>query len=254
MTTSWDPTQYNRFAAEREQPFWDLASLVDDVTSPRVFDLGCGDGRLTVALHRRLAAASTTGVDSSKSMLADATPHAANDITFEAGDIGSWRGRDVDIVFANASLQWVPDHRAVLDRWREALAPGGQLAVQVPANADHASHLVSSALAAEWLGGDAPADPVATNVLRPEEYAELLDELGFEHQHVRMQVYGHRLPTSGDVVEWVKGTSLTRFKSVLGDDFERFVEEFRSRLVSQLGDRSPYFYAFKRILVWGWLA
>jgi trans-aconitate methyltransferase len=53
-------------------------------------------------------------------------------------------------------------------------------------------------------------------------------------------------------VEWVQGTSLTRFRTLLqGRDFERFVAEYRRRLLEVIGDRSPYFYAFKRILLWG---
>jgi len=249
---SWDPAQYNAFAAEREQPFWDLAGLIEPVESPALADLGCGDGRLTAALHRRLQARATVGVDSSQEMLAEAAAHAGEGIEFVAGDIAHWAASEQDVVFANAALQWVGDHPAVLERWRNALGANGQLAVQVPANADHASHRVARELADEWLGETSPADPVANNVLPPEVYARLLAELGFEHQHVRLQVYTHTLASSSDVVEWVKGTSLTRFKAVLeADDYERFVEEYRVRLVAELGDYAPYLYTFKRILMWG---
>ncbi len=250
--TAWNPDQYNRFAAEREQPFWDLAALVDPVESPLVVDLGCGDGRLTAALHRQLGARRTIGIDSSPAMLAKAEEHEGDGVSFESGDLAGWRGGGFDVVFSNAALHWVADHAAVLERWRDSLAPGGQVAVQMPTNADHASHRISSELAVEWMGSAAPPDPVAVNVRRPEEYAELLDGLGFDRQHVRLQVYGHRLASSADVVEWVKGTSLTRFREVLpADEFERFVDEYRRRLAAELGDRSPYFYAFKRILLWG---
>ena len=245
-SVSWDPAQYNRFATEREQPFWDLALLLQPTTSPpNVVDLGCGDGRLTAALHDRLGARSTLGIDSSPSMLAGA-PDGIDGLSFTPGDIATWIGDRYDVVLANASLQWVPDHDAVLRRWRDSLAPAGQLAVQVPANADHPSHTVLASMAP-----DVP-DPVTTNVLRPERYAELLHALGFVDQHVRLQVYPHVLDTSADVVEWVKGTSLTR----LGDRGRdpAFVDEYRRRLLDVIGDASPYLYAFKRILLWGRLA
>ena len=54
------------------------------------------------------------------------------------------------------------------------------------------------------------------------------------------------------VVEWVKGTSLTRFRTRLDDaTYEAFLDRYRARLLEVLGDRSPYFYTFKRILFWG---
>ena len=252
---TWDPTQYNRFAEEREQPFWDLVRLLQPVERPTLVDLGCGDGRLTAALHERVGASATHGVDSSPAMIDATAEHAAPGVTFALGDISTWaQPGSYDIVFANASLQWVADHAAVLQRWVGSLKPGGQIAVQVPSNADQATHRIAAELGAELLD-DPPPDPVAHNVLPPEEYARLLDRLGCVEQHVRLQVYAHRLATTSDVVEWVKGTMLTRFKEPLGTDgWSDFVERFRGRLVAELGEQSPYFFPFKRVLLWGRVA
>lgn len=254
---SWDPVQYGRFEQQRSQPFHDLLAMIEADHPPRVLDLGCGTGALTAAMHDRLAAGSTLGVDHSPTMLADASTLAADGLTFQSGDIAD---PDVvgtfDVIFANASLQWVPDHRAVLSRWTGLLAEGGELAVQVPANVDHPSHLVIAALASEppWVDagdGPPPPDPVHS-VLRPEHYAELLFELGFAEPQVRLQVYGHVMESTESVVEWTKGTTLTRMKRHFPPDvYEAFVEEYRRRLLAELGDHQPYFYAFKRILIHG---
>ena len=115
----------------------------------------------------------------------------------------------------------------MIGAWTRSLRPGGQLALQVPANADHPAHLVAAELAAELLA-EPPADPVARNVLAPEEYALVLDDLGFGEQQVRLQVYVHHLPSTAGVVEWVKGTTLTRFKESFGPEgWQRFVELYR---------------------------
>lgn len=107
-------------------------------------------------------------------------------------------------------------------------------------------------LVGEWLGDDAPPDPVGDHVLPPEEYAHLMDDLGFIRQHVCPQVYSHRLADGADVVEWVRGISLRRFSTVLSpDELTHFVNEYRRRLVAQVGERRPYRSLFKRILMWG---
>lgn len=246
---AWNPTQYDRFAAERRQPFDELLRLVCPVPGGRVVDLGCGTGELTVELHRHTGAASSLGLDSSPAMLAKAP--AAGGVTFEVGDLTTWWApTPVDVVFANAALQWVPDHEPLLAHLASQLAPGGQLAIQVPYNFDHASHTVVAEVAAELMT-DPPEDPVAANVLAPARYAELLHGLGFEEQHVHMQVFGHVLDSTADVVEWTKGTSLTRFKRLLdGAQYAELVDRYHERLLAELGDQRPYFYAFKRILFW----
>jgi trans-aconitate 2-methyltransferase len=260
MSDAWRPEQYQKFAGERAQPFWDLLDLVEGRQISRAVDLGCGTGELTEAAATRLAVEDMTGIDSSPAMLQQAKGRSRPGLRFAGGDIGSWSsGGDHDLmnlVLANASLHWVPDHAAVLQRWWAAIAPGGQLAVQMPANADHPSHLVAVEVGAAEpfrtaLGGTPPPDPVAANVLAPEQYAILLDRLGAVRQHVRLQVYPHVLASSADVVEWVKGTSLTRFLGALPAELhEPFVAEYRRRLLAAIGDHAPYFYPFKRILFW----
>lgn len=259
----WDPALYGRFAEQRAQPFWDLVALIQPSAFgfSRCVDLGCGSGVLTEAVTERLAIDDMVGIDSSDAMLAEARARVdAGDghVRFAKGDISKWTGRnDHDVVIANASLQWIPDHPAVLARWWAALAPGGQLAVQVPANADHDAHRVASQVAysepfLSVFNCLPPPDPVAENVLAPEQYSVVLDELGAEQQHVRLQVYPHHLENPAEVVEWIKGTSLTRFTKLLPDELaEQFVAVYRDRLLEAIGDTSPYFYPFKRILLWG---
>jgi len=73
---------------EREQPFWDLTSLVQRVASPVVVDFGCGDGRLTSLLGETLGAASITGIDSSPSMIGAAMRYSSDRTSFV---LGIWR-------------------------------------------------------------------------------------------------------------------------------------------------------------------
>ncbi|HET9692673.1 MAG TPA: methyltransferase domain-containing protein, partial [Acidimicrobiales bacterium] len=250
---TWDPARYARFAAERRQPFDDLLTLLQPCPGGRVVDLGCGGGELTVELHAALGAAETVGVDASPAMLASAAGRAGHGVQFRAGDLATWAAGPVDVIAANASLHWVDGHPALLRRLAGQLAPGGQLAFQVPANFDHPSHRIAHELAdsPRWAGrfDGGPPPTRAGWVLPPERYAEVLDGLGLVDLHVRLQVYGHHLDGAEAVVEWVQGTLLTPFAARLRpDDYTAFVDEYRSRLLQALGARRPYFYAFKRIL------
>ncbi len=255
----WDPSQYARFAAERSQPFFDLLDLIESggASAPmaRAVDLGCGSGELTAEAARRFGVREMVGVDSSPAMLDAAAAHAGDGLSFVAGDIAEWTaGGDHDLVLANAALHWVPDHPAVLARWAAGLAPGGALAVQVPANSDHPSHTCAGAVAEREpfrsaFDGDVPPDPVTQNVLAPEDYATLLHDLGLRDVHVRLQVYGHLLDSTADVVEWTKGTTLTRFFKRLPHELhDVYLDAYRRELLGVLGERSPYLFPFKRIL------
>jgi len=261
MADAWSPAQYERFENERSQPFYDLLGLVRPIAQgARVIDLGCGTGALTRELHQKLGAARTLGVDSSESMLARAARVASPPpLTFERADIAAlaatWsqepKGR-YDVVFSNAALHWVPSHEELLAQITSALAPGGQLAVQVPANDDQPTHTIAASLAAEpEFRGPLAGYTGRASVLLPEQYAEILNGLGYVEQHVRLVVYAHRLPSRNEVLEWVKGTLLTDYQARMpAPRFEAFLERYAKLLFGVLRDERPYFYPFKRILMW----
>jgi trans-aconitate 2-methyltransferase len=218
-----------------------------------VVDLGCGGGELTAQLHRRLEAGETLGLDSSPAMLERAVALTGDGLRFEQGDIADFTEGGWDVVFSNAALHWLPDQEGLLGRLVAGLHEGGQLAVQMPANHDHPSHVVAAEVAGTEpfrtaLGGYRRQSPVQA----PEWYADLLDRLGLAPQHVRLQVYLHHLAARDEVVEWVRGTLLTDYQARMPEDlFGEFLATYRARLVPRLEDSRPYRYPFKRLLFWG---
>jgi trans-aconitate 2-methyltransferase len=252
----WKPELYARFRAERSRPFYDLLAMVRPRPGMRVVDLGCGTGELTADAHKRLGARSTLGIDSSPAMLEKAAPLAGDGLSFALGDIATFEDREgtgFDLVLSNAALHWVPDHPALLARLVRLLAPGGQLAVQVPANQTHASHRLANELARE--------EPFATalkgyvrhrSVLTPVEYALQLKRLGLVEEESRLQVYVHELSEPADIVEWCRGTLLTDYEKRLPPDlWHRYLETYRRRVVAAIPDERPYLYTYQRILFSG---
>lgn len=250
----WSPAQYERFRDERSKPFFDLLALVRPREGMRVVDLGCGTGELTRQLHRTLGARETVGIDASEAMLGKSQAFAGDGLRFARSSIEAFRpDGPLDLVFSNAALQWVPDHDALVARIASWLGPGGQLAVQIPSNDDHPAHTVAADVAREApfrdaLGGYVRVFPN----LAITAYARLLERLGFEEQHVRMQVYVHRLASRDDVIEWVKGSLLTDYERRMPAElFARFLVRYREALHTVTDDERPYVYPFKRIHFWG---
>ncbi len=251
---TWNPTQYDKFRREREQPFFDLLALIKPAPDMRIVDLGCGTGKLTALLHERLHARETVGVDRSARMLEAAGTGAPAGLRFEVGTIEAFDARrGYDLIFSNAAFHWVEDHDALISRLAAALEPGGQLAFQVPAMHGGLSHTIAQDLTdvepfrTAFAGWSRPQP-----VLAPDRYAHLLHRAGFADEHVRLVVYPHVLGGREEVIEWMKGTLLTEYERHLPPAlFAAFVDEYRARLMAAQDDARPFFFPFNRILCWG---
>ena len=243
----WNPDQYHKFQAERSAPFDDLLRLIRVRDGLRVIDLGCGTGELTARLADALPGSDVLGIDTSAEMLAKAALLARPGLRFEQGDLAQVSGA-YDLVFSHAAIQWVDDHPALIARLFGLLAPGGQLAVQQPANHHHPSHTIARELAAQEpfytaLGGWSRISPV----LPMERYAELLFGLGAQEIVVMEKIYPHVLADSDGIAEWTSGTLLVPYFERLGGQRDAFMDEYRARLRA-LFPGSPVFYGFRRML------
>ena len=215
-------------------------------------DLGCGTGRLTARLHRARGLAETVGIDTSEAMLAQATRWAGGGVRFVREAVESVDLAPTDLIFSNAALHWVSDHAALLPRLAAAVRPGGQLAFQVPVNEGHVSHRTAREVAASAPFAAALGDAVApTPVREPEWYDRALRDHGFAERVVRVQVYGHELASREAVIDWVRGTTLTPYQRALSLPlWEAFLASYTERLMGRLPDERPFYYPYRRLLVW----
>ena len=244
----WDPKQYLKFQSERFAPFDDLFSLVVSRRAMRVVDLGCGTGELTALLSAKLRGSDVTGIDSSAEMLREAQPLADRRLRFEQQAIEDVRGT-WDLVFSHAALQWVDDHDALIPRIFALVAPGGQLAVQVPSNHHRASHVLIRETAAEEPFREALNGWTrAASVLAIDAYARILHAEGATDVVVIEKVYAHVLADAAAIADWVKGTALVPYLDRLPADLrEPFMARYLDKLQAHFPE-SPVFYPFRRIL------
>jgi trans-aconitate 2-methyltransferase len=238
MTQSyrWDPSQYVRFAEQRDRPFRELVGRIPVTAPARVVDIGCGPGSLTRSLLDRWPAARITGVDSSADMIAASAEFAVpGQLDFVHADLRSWQpDGPVDVVVGNAVLQWVPGHLDYLDTLAGWLAPGGAVAFQVPDNFTEPSHTVIRELrtSARWRDRLGDGADRAAGVERPADYLRRLAALGL-FPDVWQTEYLHLLPGEDPVLEWVKGTALRPVLDALDGDpaaAAEFIAECGARL------------------------
>ena len=229
----WDARRYLRFEDERTRPARDLLAAVPLAQASRVVDLGCGPGNSTEVLAERFPEATVTGLDSSDDMLREARQRLPN-VSFELADIGAWNpAQTYDVILANASLQWVPDHATLYPRLVSRLNSGGVLAVQTPDNLEEPAHRLAREIAAssEWASriGD---------VTHPDRhpaayYFELLRPHCAEVD-VWRTTYHHPLAGGhGAVVEWFKGSALRPYLQKLDEAAQQAFLETYLRAISQ---------------------
>ncbi len=249
--TKWNPTQYEKFKDQRAKPFYDLKNLIQPMPLKSALDLGCGTGELTQKLFESLKPQRLLGIDSSSEMLEKSKKFEGHGLNFKKADIASFKpGEKFDLIFSNAALQWLPDHERLFPQIFSWVSDGGQIAIQMPFNFDHPSHTIAARVA-KSLHPDIFTNLSERSTLALERYAELLFENGFTSQVARIEIYGHPMESGLDVIEWTKGTLLTRYQALLSEtQFTKFLEIYQQELVAEIGS-GPYFYAFKRALLWG---
>ena len=249
--TVWDPNRYLEFADERSRPFLDLLSRVRAADPKLVVDLGCGPGQLTASLAKRWPGAQIVGLDSSPEMIMRAAEFASPRVRFQVLDLRDWRPEtSVDVIISNATFQWVPGHRALLQSLLSRLTPDGWLAFQVPGNFDEPSHRLLRELAA-----DARYAPMLTGVAWPAaaDAAHYLDDLAGLGCSVDAweTTYLHVLSGPNPVFRWISGTGARPVLQTLPDDHRaQFVSEYQKLLNEAYPVRSyGTVLPFRRIFV-----
>jgi trans-aconitate 2-methyltransferase len=209
---SWSAAQYVKFEEERTRPVRDLVARIPNTDIVSAADIGCGPGNSTEVLRGRYPQARIVGVDSSPDMI-NAARKRLPDIAFEVADIGEWRPNEpLDVILANAVLQWIPGHETLLPALIAKLKPGGSLAAQMPDNLEEPSHRLMGEIAADgpWAPKLRDAGEARAQRHGAEWYFRLLRHEA-PYVDVWRTTYFHPLAGARAIVEWRKGTGLRPF-------------------------------------------
>jgi trans-aconitate 2-methyltransferase len=228
----WNPALYRRFEDERTRPARELLARVPLEQAACAVDLGCGPGNSTELLIERFAGAQVVGTDNSQSMLESARKRLPG-VRFELSDISTWAPDNApDLIYANAALQWVPDHEALIPRLFAALAPGGVLAVQMPDNRDEPTHRAMRDVAAldPFAGAIGDVEKLRSAILPLSYYYDLLAPHAAQVD-VWHTIYQHPMASPAAIVEWVSSTGLKPFVERLPENLRPgYLAEYERRI------------------------
>ena len=237
IMTDWNSSLYLKYERERTRAARDLIAQIPDFGPRNVFDLGCGPGNSTELLASAFPRATIVGIDFSEAMLAVARSRVST-VNFIKQDIEAWRPTEgADLIFANAALHFVPDHRKLLVQLISFLNEGGWLAVQMPNNIHELSHALMRMVAADgpWANRLVPIAKTRALVGSLDDYYQLLTPL-CSKLDIWQTTYVHPLDGADGIVEWFEGSGLRPFLEPL-TVFER--ETFLSRYRSELSAAYP---------------
>ena len=223
-----------------------------------IVDLGCGTGNITQILAETWPQASVLGIDSSEAMLETARGNATDSsgtVEYGLGDIATFAAGEentFDLVFSNAALHWVPEHKKIFPQLLDRVSPGGVLAVQMPLSWDQPyarelraileEHELGSAQLRERMG--------QRPVERPPWYWKLLADL-VDEIDLWATEYQHQLTGPDPIVEWTRGTALRPVLEDLDDaDGERFLTIYREAVTPLYRTRNDVtLFPFRRLFL-----
>jgi trans-aconitate 2-methyltransferase len=226
----WSPSQYLKFAEERTRPARDLLAQVRLASPSLVCDLGCGPGNSTELLVQAFPGAKVAGIDSSPAMIAKArtmVPQA----DFVLADLANWQpDAAADLLFSNATFQWVPDHLAIFQHYLRKLKKGGVLAIQMPDNLNEPCHMLMRDVARSGAWAEKLKHVSRGEILGPEDYHAALKP-NVAKLDIWHTIYNHGLAGADAIVTWLASTGLKPFLDPLTiDERAGFLADYRNQI------------------------
>ena len=235
----WNPADYARHSQGQERWAKELLGLLSLKPDEDVLDIGCGDGRITAEISRLTPAGRVVGIDRSPDMVAFATEHfpAAEfpNLSFLQADASALPFRDeFDVIFSNAVLHWVLDHRPVLAGLARSLRPGGRCVLQMGGKGNGAiviRALESCLQEPNWRARHTSELPYGFHGI--EEYQGWLQEAGLTADSVELLEKDMLHSTRSDFTGWVRTAWLPYTERVPAEIRDQFLEAVTERYLGE---------------------
>lgn len=249
----WNPDLYLKFSDQRARPAADLIAQINLENPNRIIDLGCGTGNSTEQLHARWPQANITGLDSSASMLKQASARHP-DWHWVESDVENWHpDASFDLIFSNAALHWLGDHASLFPRLFTFVAPGGAMGVQMPNNFHSAVHQAMKKVAGDQRWSAALANVSEKYGVQPVAfYYDVLRRLA-THLDIWETEYLQIMDGPTAVYDWIRSTGMRAYLERLSNDEQRAA--FEKLCLEEIekayrpNDQGKVLFPFKRIFI-----
>jgi trans-aconitate 2-methyltransferase len=178
----WDASTYDRISAPQQKWAAEQLDRLELTGDEVVLDAGCGSGKITLELARRVPHGTVYAVDAAPSMVAHTQEAVGDRAVAMCQDLAQLAlPEPVDVIFSNATFHWIPDHDALFAALHRNLKAGGRLLAQCGGR----GNIDAFRTLADQVAGEAPFAEHFIDWVRPwnyataEETAERLQRAGF---------------------------------------------------------------------------
>lgn len=172
--------------------------------------------------------------------------------TWLQADIAGWAAdAPYDVIFSNATLQWLRDQAALLPRLMGFVKEGGTFAFQVPVNFNSPSHLLMREAADDPRWRERLFAVRETERGKAESYYDILTPHAAALD-IWQTEYLQVLEGEGAVYRWVSATGLRPFLEALdGEAREEFIALYKAKLNKAYPRRADgtTLFPFQRLFV-----
>jgi trans-aconitate methyltransferase len=186
LKRNWNADDYAKNSSAQLEWAQELITKLNLQGHESVLDIGCGDGKVSAQLARKVKKGKVVGIDSSESMINHAVeqfpPTTNPNLSFRLMDATEIHSSEkFDVAFSNATLHWVEDHGAVLRGVHSCLKSGGKILFQMGGrgNAIEAFGAIIEILQRPQWRRYVKGFMLPYHFYGPEEYEDWFRETGF---------------------------------------------------------------------------
>jgi trans-aconitate 2-methyltransferase len=178
----WDAETYDAVSDPQFEWGMEVLERLELRGDETTLDAGCGSGRVTAELLKRLPDGRVIAVDGSEAMIAKARERLGEGVSYRVADLSELEVEEpVDLIFSTATLHWILDHDRLFARLRAALRPDGRLVAQCGGQGNVAAFAkaIAAAAAPPEFGRHFEGMRPIWNFAAPDATEERLRKAGF---------------------------------------------------------------------------